>query len=117
MSENAGACHRHSVAANFLELSLQEWQLVQDVNSTGTFLMAQAVARHTVTSRPGGRTRAIVNIASIEGACVMASSGHPQVHYNASGSGQVGGRIPGRPPAPGPHSGRLSGSWLCPAPR
>jgi NAD(P)-dependent dehydrogenase (short-subunit alcohol dehydrogenase family) len=70
---------------NFLELPLAEWQLVQDVNSTGTFLMAQAVARHMVTSQPDdGRTRAIVNIASIEAHVVMASSGHPQVHYNAS---------------------------------
>jgi NAD(P)-dependent dehydrogenase (short-subunit alcohol dehydrogenase family) len=69
---------------NFLELSLAEWQLVQDVNSTGTFLMAQAVARHMVTSRPEGRTRAIVNLASVEAHVVMASSGHPQVHYNAS---------------------------------
>jgi NAD(P)-dependent dehydrogenase (short-subunit alcohol dehydrogenase family) len=69
---------------NFLELPLAEWQLVQDVNSTGTFLMAQAVARHMVTVTAKDRTRAIVNLASIEAHVVMASSGHPQVHYNAS---------------------------------
>ena len=70
---------------NFLELSLEEWQLVQDVNSTGTFLMAQAVARHMVSAAAdGGRTRAIVNLASVEAHVVLASSGHPQVHYNAS---------------------------------
>jgi glucose 1-dehydrogenase len=73
---------------NFLELSLEEWQLVQDVNSTGTFLMAQAVARHMVSApagaADGGRTRAIVNLASVEAHVVLASSGHPQVHYNAS---------------------------------
>jgi NAD(P)-dependent dehydrogenase (short-subunit alcohol dehydrogenase family) len=69
---------------NFLELSLAEWQLVQDVNSTGTFLMAQAVARHMVTVTAKDRTRAIVNLASIEAHVVLASSGHPQVHYNAS---------------------------------
>ena len=72
---------------NFLDLPLAEWQLVQDVNATGTFLTAQAVARHMVTEHPDGRpgrTRAIVNIASIEAHVVMASSGHPQVHYNAS---------------------------------
>jgi len=68
----------------FLELPLAEWQVVQDVNSTGTFLMAQAVARHMVTSHPEGRTRAIVNIASVEAHVVLASEGHPQVHYNAS---------------------------------
>ena len=69
---------------NFLELPLEEWQLVQDVNSTGTFLMAQAVARHMVAQPPAGHSRAIVNIASVEAHVVVASSGHPQVHYNAS---------------------------------
>jgi len=70
---------------SFLELPLEEWQLVQDVNSTGTFLMAQAVARHMAAERPPGRrSRAIVNIASVEAHVVLASSGHPQVHYNAS---------------------------------
>ena len=70
---------------NFLELPLEEWQLVQDVNSTGTFLMAQAVARHMVAERLQGQpSRAIVNIASVEAHVVLASSGHPQVHYNAS---------------------------------
>jgi NAD(P)-dependent dehydrogenase (short-subunit alcohol dehydrogenase family) len=69
---------------NFLELPLEEWQLVQDVNSTGTFLMAQAVARHMVAQRPADHSRAIVNIASVEAHIVLASSGHPQVHYNAS---------------------------------
>ena len=69
---------------NFLELPLDEWQLVQDVNSTGTFLMAQAVARHMVAQCPADHSRAIVNIASVEAHVVLASSGHPQVHYNAS---------------------------------
>ncbi len=76
----AGICRY----TDFLELPLEEWQLVQDVNSTGTFLMAQAVARHMVAERPQDRSRAIVNIASVEAHVVMASSGHPQVHYNAS---------------------------------
>jgi NAD(P)-dependent dehydrogenase (short-subunit alcohol dehydrogenase family) len=69
---------------NFLELPLDEWQLVQDVNSTGTFLIAQAVARHMVAPPPADHSRAIVNIASVEAHVVLASSGHPQVHYNAS---------------------------------
>ena len=76
----AGIC-RYS---EFLDLPLEEWELVQNVNSTGTFLMAQAVARHMVTQDPPAHTRAIVNIASIEAHIVLASSGHPQVHYNAS---------------------------------
>jgi NAD(P)-dependent dehydrogenase (short-subunit alcohol dehydrogenase family) len=70
---------------NFLELPLAEWQRVQDVNATGTFLVGQAVARRmTAMPRPPDRTRAIINIASIEAMIVLASSGHPQVHYNAS---------------------------------
>ena len=69
---------------NFLELPLEEWQLVQNVNSTGTFLMAQAVARHMVAQPRADHSRAIVNIASVEAHVVVASSGHPQVHYNAS---------------------------------
>jgi len=70
---------------NFLELPIEEWQLVQDVNSTGTFLMAQAVARYMVAERPlRQHSRALVNIASVEAHVVLASSGHPQVHYNAS---------------------------------
>jgi len=69
---------------NFLELPLDEWQLVQDVNSTGTFLMAQAVARHMVDQPTPDHSRAIVTIASVEAHIVVASSGHPQVHYNAS---------------------------------
>lgn len=69
---------------HFLDLGLEEWQLVQDVNATGTFLIAQAVARHMVTEHPDRGTRAIVNIASVEAHVVVAGSGHPQVHYNAS---------------------------------
>ncbi len=68
---------------NFLELEVPEWQLVQSVNSTGTFLIAQAAARHMVNEHPD-HTRAIVNITSVEAHLIMASSGHPQVHYNAS---------------------------------
>src|SRR5262249_51748229 len=60
---------------NFLELPLDEWQLVQDVNSTGTFLMAQAVARHMVDQPTADHSRAIVTIASVEAHIVVASSG------------------------------------------
>lgn len=67
----------------FMDLDLPEWQLVHDVNSTGTFLIAQAVARHMMNEHPD-HTRAIVNITSVEAHLIMASSGHPQVHYNSS---------------------------------
>src|SRR6266705_647237 len=42
------------------------------------------IARHMVAGPATDRTRAIVNLASIEAHVVLASSGHPQVHYNAS---------------------------------
>ena len=47
-----------------LELSLQDWNRVMDVNITGVFLCSQAFARHVVqTGKPG----AIVNLASTLG--------------------------------------------------
>ena len=50
--------------ASFLEISLQDWKQVIDVNLTGTFLCSQAVARHMIKrSIPGS----IVNIASVAG--------------------------------------------------
>lgn len=46
----------------FLELRLEDWQRVLDVNLTGTFLAVQAAARHMV---PSGRGGSIITIASI----------------------------------------------------
>jgi NAD(P)-dependent dehydrogenase (short-subunit alcohol dehydrogenase family) len=74
---NAGIV-RHS---NFDELTLEEWNEVLAVNASGAFNFARAVA----PSMKGGEGhRAIINITSIEAHIVIASSGHPQVHYNAS---------------------------------
>jgi NAD(P)-dependent dehydrogenase (short-subunit alcohol dehydrogenase family) len=47
----------------FLQTSLEEWRRILDVNLTGAFLVAQAVARGMVKAG-GGR---IVNIASLSG--------------------------------------------------
>ncbi|WP_322061860.1 SDR family NAD(P)-dependent oxidoreductase [Paraburkholderia sp. J63] len=46
-----------------LELDIESWQRVTDVNLRGTFLMCQAVGRHLVAQRSGS----IVNIASAYG--------------------------------------------------
>ena len=47
-----------------VELSLADWQAVLDVNLTGTFLMAQAIARRWIAEGRGG---AIVNVTSMNG--------------------------------------------------
>ncbi len=70
---------------DFADTTLEQWNLVMNVNATGMFVVAKAaVARMRSLPREEGRTRAIVNIASVEGHVAVASSGHPQVHYNAS---------------------------------
>lgn len=74
-------------SSNFAELPLQEWNEVFAVNSTGPFLMSQAampLLREAAAARGADATSAIVNITSVEAHIVISSSGHPQVHYNAS---------------------------------
>jgi NAD(P)-dependent dehydrogenase (short-subunit alcohol dehydrogenase family) len=46
----------------FLEVTLEEWQRVIDVNLTGAFLTAQAAARRMVEQETGG---AIINVTSV----------------------------------------------------
>ena len=65
------------------ELAEEEWDLVLDTNLKGMYLVTQAVA--PVIAGAGGG--AIVNLATIESEVVVASTGHPQVHYNASKGG------------------------------
>jgi len=65
------------------ELSEDEWDLVLDTNLKGMYLVTQAIA--PVIAGTGGG--AIVNLATIESEVVVASTGHPQVHYNASKGG------------------------------
>jgi NAD(P)-dependent dehydrogenase (short-subunit alcohol dehydrogenase family) len=74
-------------SSNFTDLPLQEWNEVFAVNSTGPFLMSQAampLLRAGAAGRGREETSAIVNITSVEAHIVVSSSGHPQVHYNAS---------------------------------
>ncbi|ABM10432.1 SDR family NAD(P)-dependent oxidoreductase [Paenarthrobacter aurescens] len=73
--------------SNFEDLSREEWDQVFAVNSTGPFLMSQAMnglLREGVAARGDNATAAIVNITSVEAHIVISSSGHPQIHYNAS---------------------------------
>ncbi|WP_040831324.1 SDR family NAD(P)-dependent oxidoreductase [Nocardia jiangxiensis] len=72
---------------NFGELSVEEWNEVFAVNSTGPFLVSQAAApllEAGAAARGARATSAIVNITSVEAHIVISSSGHPQIHYNAS---------------------------------
>lgn len=72
--------HGLSVYSPFLELPLEEWQRIIDVNLTGTFIVGQAVARHMVKH---GTQGAIVNFAS-----TLGWVGAPnRVHYLASKGG------------------------------
>jgi len=65
----------------FLDISPAEWRRVLDVNLTGMFVVAQAVARRMVARRRG----AIVNMSSKNG--IDGESGY--AHYNASKGGVV----------------------------
>lgn len=72
--------HGLSTYVPFLELSLDEWSRIIDVNLTGTFIVGQTVARHMVEH---GTSGAIVNIASTLGWV----GGPNRVHYLASKGG------------------------------
>ncbi len=63
------------------ELTDDEWDFVVDVNLKGQFICAQEASR----VMPAGG--AIVNLSTIEAEVVVSSSGHCQVHYNASKGG------------------------------
>jgi len=74
-------------SSTFADLPLEEWNEVFAVNSTGAFLMSQAsmpLLHAGAAARGPQATSAIVNITSVEAHVVVSSSGHPQVHYNAS---------------------------------
>ncbi len=70
----------------FDDLPESEWEEVFRINSTGPFLASKAAVpamRKTLENKPDA-TGAIVNITSVEAHIVISSSGHPQIHYNAS---------------------------------
>jgi NAD(P)-dependent dehydrogenase (short-subunit alcohol dehydrogenase family) len=76
---NAGVAERRS----FLELSLAEWRTVLEVNLTGAFICAQAVARRMCAA---SRSGVIVNVASVAG---LTGVSH-RTAYGASKHGLVG---------------------------
>ncbi len=67
----------------FQELTETEWDRVLDINLKGYFIVAQVVSK-AITQNGGG---AIVNISTVEDEVVVSSTGHCQVHYNASKGG------------------------------
>ncbi|MFT6287210.1 MAG: meso-butanediol dehydrogenase/(S,S)-butanediol dehydrogenase/diacetyl reductase [Alcanivorax sp.] len=67
----------------FVDVPVEEWRLVMDVNLTGTFLCSQEAARRMINAGNGGR---IINIAS-----QAAKTGFPHLAaYVASKHGLVG---------------------------
>ena len=71
---NAGIALRRPT----LELSLEDWERVVQVNLTGVFLCAQAAGRHMVSARRG----CIVNTASIMG---LSGGGlYPNISYQST---------------------------------
>ncbi|MGD9713185.1 MAG: SDR family NAD(P)-dependent oxidoreductase [Thermomicrobiales bacterium] len=73
---NAGICPFHE----FLDMPLQLWQHVMDVNLTGAFLCSQAAARRMVEQNRGGR---IISISSIS----ASVGGSLQTHYTPTKAG------------------------------
>jgi NAD(P)-dependent dehydrogenase (short-subunit alcohol dehydrogenase family) len=69
-----------SIPGGFLDIPLQEWQRVLDVNLTGVFLVAQRAARRMISS--GG---VIINIASVSGMVGMPN----YAGYNVSKAGVI----------------------------
>lgn len=73
---NAGICPFH----DFLDMPLELWQQVMDVNLTGAFLCSQAAANQMVAQGNGGR---IISISSIS---AMVGGGR-QTHYTPTKAG------------------------------
>jgi glucose 1-dehydrogenase len=77
---NAGIVH----AADFLELDVEDFDRVLSVNLRGSFLTAQAVARHMVERvKAGGSAGAIINMSSVNAVFAIAN----QVPYCVSKGG------------------------------
>jgi NAD(P)-dependent dehydrogenase (short-subunit alcohol dehydrogenase family) len=68
-----------------IELPLEKWQQVMNVNLTGTFLMSQAVGHHML-ERKSGR---IINVASVAGLGAQGANVVATIAYNASKAGLI----------------------------
>lgn len=60
------------LSAPFLDISLEDWRTALDVNLTGPFLVAQAVARHMVSQQAG----LIINITDLSAFQTWPNSAH-----------------------------------------
>jgi glucose 1-dehydrogenase/3-oxoacyl-[acyl-carrier protein] reductase len=67
----------------FDELTDEEWDYVLDVNLKGYFIVSQVATPHIARQGQG----AVVLISTVESEVVVSSTGHCQVHYNASKGG------------------------------
>jgi glucose 1-dehydrogenase len=77
---NAGIVH----AADFLDLKIEDFDRVLNVNLRGAFLLGQAVARHMVGRvKAGGPAGAIINMSSVNAVFAIAN----QVPYSVSKGG------------------------------
>lgn len=74
-------CAGVSWGAPALEMPLDKWREVLDVNATGTFLMCQAAGRRMVERGAGGR---IINVASVLGFGGLHGDALDAVGYSAS---------------------------------
>lgn len=72
-------CAGIPAATQAMDQDPAEWRSVIDVNTTGSFLTARAVARQAVAAK---RSASIILMASVSGSRVNFP--HPQVAYNAS---------------------------------
>jgi NAD(P)-dependent dehydrogenase (short-subunit alcohol dehydrogenase family) len=67
-----------------LELGVEEWDEVLQINLRGSWLVAREVGRRMAAEALGGT---IVNISST--AALVADTGEPSAHYNASKAGVI----------------------------
>ncbi len=67
----------------FMDIPEEDWRRIIDVNLTGSFLLAQAVARQMAHQSPPGGT--IINMASKNGVAAEVK----YAHYNASKAGVI----------------------------
>jgi len=74
-----------STMVPFMELSEHDWDFLHDVNGSGVFFCSQAVARHMIHSRNGGK---IINIASMAGK--RGGNAPYLAHYVYTKSGVIG---------------------------
>jgi meso-butanediol dehydrogenase/(S,S)-butanediol dehydrogenase/diacetyl reductase len=75
---NAGISIRHS----FMDITLEEWQEIMNINLTGLFYVAQKAARYMLTAEQGG---VILNMSSTSG----FAGYHYYADYNASKAGVI----------------------------